>query len=135
MPSLRTQYPFAPISERLFYGPQRIAEREFSRRKECCSYLFHSLSDVRRDATPLLPDGEEGIMRGWIIPPSKAPTKSGEALSKEREEKARWLLAQGYLRSERITNALLWCVKKVSAVSPGRLSARCSTFRCEDNTA
>jgi protein-L-isoaspartate(D-aspartate) O-methyltransferase len=54
-----------------------------------------------------LSDDLEGIMRGWIIPPSKEPTKNGEALSQEREEKVRWLLARGYLRSERITNALL----------------------------
>ncbi len=46
-------------------------------------------------------------MRGWIIPPPKEPSKSGEALSQEREEKVRWLLTRGYLRSERITNALL----------------------------
>jgi protein-L-isoaspartate(D-aspartate) O-methyltransferase len=46
-------------------------------------------------------------MRGWIVPPPKEPTKSSEAFGKEREEKVNWLIRQGYLRSDRIKEALL----------------------------
>ena len=46
-------------------------------------------------------------MYGWIVPPPKQPTKSRDDFRKEREEKVTWLLAHGYLRSERIRNALL----------------------------
>jgi protein-L-isoaspartate(D-aspartate) O-methyltransferase len=46
-------------------------------------------------------------MPGWIIPPPKEPTKSRDAFRKEREEKVRWLLAHGYLKSERMREALL----------------------------
>lgn len=46
-------------------------------------------------------------MHGWIVPPPKAPTKSRDDFRKEREDKVRDLLARGYLRSERIRNALL----------------------------
>lgn len=48
-----------------------------------------------------------GKMRGWIIPPPKAPTKSREEFEKERIEKATWLVERGYLRSVRIKEALL----------------------------
>ncbi len=46
-------------------------------------------------------------MQGWIIPPPKEPAKSKEEFKKEREEKVRWLLRHGYLRSERIRDAIL----------------------------
>jgi len=46
-------------------------------------------------------------MQGWIIPPPKETTKNIEAFKREREEKVRWLLKHGYLKSERIKNALL----------------------------
>jgi protein-L-isoaspartate(D-aspartate) O-methyltransferase len=46
-------------------------------------------------------------MRGWIIPPPTEPTKSREDLRREREEKVGCLFAQGYLRSERIREAML----------------------------
>lgn len=46
-------------------------------------------------------------MRGWIIPPPKEPTKSREELRREREDKVKSLLVSGYLRSERIKNAML----------------------------
>jgi Protein-L-isoaspartate(D-aspartate) O-methyltransferase (PCMT) len=42
-------------------------------------------------------------MHGWIVPPPKKPTKSRDALRREREEKVRGLLRHGLLRSERIT--------------------------------
>jgi len=45
-------------------------------------------------------------MQGWIIPPPKEPTKSKEDFSKERKKKVRWLIRQGYLRSERIRDAV-----------------------------
>lgn len=47
------------------------------------------------------------IMQGWSIPPPIEPTKSGDELRREREEKVRWFCDQGYLRSERIKQALL----------------------------
>lgn len=46
-------------------------------------------------------------MRGWIIPPPKEPTKSGKDFAAERTTKVRQLVAQGYLESERIKQALL----------------------------
>jgi protein-L-isoaspartate(D-aspartate) O-methyltransferase len=46
-------------------------------------------------------------MAGWIIPPPKEPTKSKEDFQKERADKVRWLAKRGYLKSERIKQALL----------------------------
>lgn len=46
-------------------------------------------------------------MTGWKIPPPKRPTKTDEKFRKEREKKVRWLVKHGYLRSERIKNAML----------------------------
>lgn len=46
-------------------------------------------------------------MYGWIIPPPKTPTKTKEELKKERQKKVQWLVRHGYLRSERIKQAML----------------------------
>ncbi len=46
-------------------------------------------------------------MQGWIIPPPKEPTKSREDFREEREEKVRWLVRHGFLRSVRIKEAML----------------------------
>jgi len=46
-------------------------------------------------------------MAGWIIPPPKEPTKSARDFQKERADKVRWLAKRGYLKSERIKQALL----------------------------
>lgn len=46
-------------------------------------------------------------MKGWIIPPPKEPTKSSEEFLKERQAKVRWLIRHGFLRSQRIKEALL----------------------------
>ncbi|MDI6890347.1 MAG: hypothetical protein QMC83_05325 [Thermodesulfovibrionales bacterium] len=46
-------------------------------------------------------------MQGWIVPPPKKPTKSIEEFRKEREEKMKWLIRHGYIRSELIRNAML----------------------------
>ena len=46
-------------------------------------------------------------MRGWIIPPPREPTKSKNQFKNEREQKVRWLIRHGYIRSERIKNAML----------------------------
>jgi len=46
-------------------------------------------------------------MQGWIIPPPKEPAKSKQEFKKEREEKVSWLIRHGYLRSERIKEAML----------------------------
>jgi len=45
-------------------------------------------------------------MRGWIIPPPKEPSKNKEEFRKERKKKVKWLIRQGYLRSERIKDAI-----------------------------
>ena len=44
---------------------------------------------------------------GWIVPPPKEPTKSREEFKEERTARVRRLEKQGYLRSERIKQALL----------------------------
>ncbi len=46
-------------------------------------------------------------MTGWPIPPPREPTKSPEEFSAERRKKVKWLTRHGYLRSERIRQALL----------------------------
>ena len=46
-------------------------------------------------------------MQGWIVPPPKEPTKTKEQLKRERARKVRSLIKQGYLKSERIKNAML----------------------------
>ncbi|MCL5421816.1 MAG: protein-L-isoaspartate O-methyltransferase [Nitrospirae bacterium] len=46
-------------------------------------------------------------MQGWVVPPPKKPEKSKETLREEREEKVRWLIMHGFLRSERIKAAML----------------------------
>lgn len=46
-------------------------------------------------------------MPGWIVPPPKDPTKSQETLAAERLAKVEWLVAHGYLKSERLKQALL----------------------------
>ncbi|MEE9205064.1 MAG: protein-L-isoaspartate O-methyltransferase [Nitrospirales bacterium] len=46
-------------------------------------------------------------MEGWIIPPAKEPTKNKNDFRRERDEKVRWLLANGYLQSDRIKQAML----------------------------
>ena len=46
-------------------------------------------------------------MRPWILPPPKEPVKSREEFGKEREDKVKCLVRDGYLRSKRIKDALL----------------------------
>jgi protein-L-isoaspartate(D-aspartate) O-methyltransferase len=46
-------------------------------------------------------------MRGWVVPRPKEPTKGRDQLRREREKKVRWLIRHGYLRSERIRDAML----------------------------
>lgn len=46
-------------------------------------------------------------MQGWIVPPPKESTKSREEFTKERHKKVEWLIRRGYLRSERIKEAML----------------------------
>ncbi len=45
--------------------------------------------------------------RGWVVPPPKEPRKSKEEFLKERQEKVRWLVRHGYLRSERLKDAII----------------------------
>jgi protein-L-isoaspartate(D-aspartate) O-methyltransferase len=45
--------------------------------------------------------------RGWAIPPPREPRKSKEEFLKERQEKVRWLVRRGYLRSKRLKDAIL----------------------------
>jgi protein-L-isoaspartate(D-aspartate) O-methyltransferase len=49
----------------------------------------------------------EKVMRGWAVPPPRISTKSREEFQREREEKVRRLIKEGYLRSQRIANAML----------------------------
>jgi protein-L-isoaspartate(D-aspartate) O-methyltransferase len=46
-------------------------------------------------------------MQGWIVPPPRQPVKSKEEFEKERASKVKWLASRGYLRSERIREALM----------------------------
>jgi protein-L-isoaspartate(D-aspartate) O-methyltransferase len=46
-------------------------------------------------------------MQGWIVPPPREPSKSRQDLEKERASKVRWLTKHGFLKSERIKQALL----------------------------
>lgn len=46
-------------------------------------------------------------MHGWIVPPPKEPTKTRDEFRQEREQKVRSLIQQGFLRSERLTAAML----------------------------
>jgi protein-L-isoaspartate(D-aspartate) O-methyltransferase len=46
-------------------------------------------------------------MEGWIIPPAREPTKTGEDFARERAAKVQWLVRHGYLESGRIKQALL----------------------------
>jgi protein-L-isoaspartate(D-aspartate) O-methyltransferase len=46
-------------------------------------------------------------MQGWIIPPQKEPTKTKAEFRREREEKLRRLIRDGYLNSDRIKDAML----------------------------
>lgn len=46
-------------------------------------------------------------MLGWRIPPPRAPAKSTQELGAERAAKVQWLLRRGYLKSERLREALL----------------------------
>jgi protein-L-isoaspartate(D-aspartate) O-methyltransferase len=45
-------------------------------------------------------------MPGWIIPPPKKPTKTREQFAIERAAKVKQLIKKGYLRSERIEEAM-----------------------------
>jgi protein-L-isoaspartate(D-aspartate) O-methyltransferase len=47
------------------------------------------------------------VFRGWVVPPPKEPRKSKEEFLKERQEKVRWLVRHGYLRSERLKDTIL----------------------------
>ena len=46
-------------------------------------------------------------MIGWVVPPPRKSEKTKKEFLEEREKKVRWLLNEGFLRSERIKNAML----------------------------
>lgn len=46
-------------------------------------------------------------MPGWVVPPPKEPTKTPRDLERERRTKVDWLVAHGFVKSERIRQALL----------------------------
>jgi protein-L-isoaspartate(D-aspartate) O-methyltransferase len=46
-------------------------------------------------------------MPDWIVPPPKEPAKTRSALERERRAKVDWLVAHGFVKSERIRQALL----------------------------
>jgi len=47
------------------------------------------------------------MMRGWIVPPPKEPTKNEQKFRAEREQKVKALKKHGYLTSRRIEDAML----------------------------
>lgn len=49
----------------------------------------------------------ENRARGWTVPPPKESTKSSGDFARERAAKVHWLVRHGYIRSERIRQALL----------------------------
>jgi protein-L-isoaspartate(D-aspartate) O-methyltransferase len=55
----------------------------------------------------LIPSEGFDTVGGWIVPPPKEPTKTPEELRKERQKKVKWLIKHGYLKSERIRDAML----------------------------
>lgn len=59
-------------------------------------------------------------MEGWVIPPAKQPTKTRDLFRTEREEKVRWLVQTGMLRSHRIKAALLKVAREEFIPSPYR---------------
>jgi len=46
-------------------------------------------------------------MLGWIVPPPRKPRKTRDDFLKERREKVKWLIEQGFLRSKRIAEAMM----------------------------
>ena len=46
-------------------------------------------------------------MQGWVVPPPKETTKTKDEFRQEREEKVKWLIRRGYLKSKRIRDAML----------------------------
>ena len=46
-------------------------------------------------------------MVGWTIPPPKTPEKTSNEFLEEREKKVKWLIQEGFLRSESIIKAML----------------------------
>jgi hypothetical protein len=56
---------------------------------------------------PRITESRVAKMQGWIVPPPKEPTKTKEQFKRERKRKVRSLIKRGYLRSERIKNAML----------------------------
>lgn len=46
-------------------------------------------------------------MIGWVVPPPKKPEKAKEQFSEERAQKVRWLIREGFLKSQRIIKAMI----------------------------
>ncbi|MFW9945089.1 MAG: protein-L-isoaspartate O-methyltransferase [Candidatus Sifarchaeia archaeon] len=46
-------------------------------------------------------------MVGWIVPPPKTPEKTSNEFLEEREKKVRWLIQEGFMKSESIIKAML----------------------------
>ena len=46
-------------------------------------------------------------MLGWVVPPPRKPEKTSEELLRERREKVRWLVEQGFLKSPRVLKAMM----------------------------
>jgi protein-L-isoaspartate(D-aspartate) O-methyltransferase len=65
------------------------------------------MADGRGGRSLAAEPGPGETMHGWLVPPPKESIKTRKQFCAEREEKVRWLLRQGLLRSERIKNAML----------------------------
>ena len=63
-------------------------------------------------------------MVGWVIPPPKRPEKTKEEFSEERVEKVKWLISEGFLRSEEIIKAMLEVPREDFALEMYRNYAR-----------
>jgi len=46
-------------------------------------------------------------MLGWAIPPPRKPVKTKRDFDREREEKVRWLMRRGFLKSKPIVEAMM----------------------------
>jgi len=59
-------------------------------------------------------------MLGWVVPPPKKPEKTRDELLRERREKVRWLVEQGFLRSQRILKAMMKVPREEFVLDPYR---------------
>jgi len=59
-------------------------------------------------------------MLGWIIPPPRKPVKTKRDFDKEREEKVRWLVRKGLLKSHLVIEAMMKVPREDFILGPYR---------------